>query len=130
MARFKKGDKIVFTVHEVTNTWYRFWEEDGSGWVIDLKGADKFGEPLEDYLQHEATGSAAVNHPSHYCGKIETIDFIEDKLGDGFVPYCLGNVMKYISRYDKKGRPEEDLQKAAKYLEWAIRKLGEGNDGR
>lgn len=64
-----------------------------------------------------------VNHPSHYCGKIETIDFIEDKLGAGFIPYCLGNVIKYISRYDKKGKPLEDLQKAAKYLEWAINKV-------
>ena len=70
----------------------------------------------------------AVNHPSHYCGKIETIDFIEDKLGAGFVPYCLGNVIKYISRYDKKGRPEEDLKKAAVYLDWAIKKVGELNE--
>lgn len=46
--------------------------------------------------------SDMVKHPKHYCGKIETIDYIEDKLGTGFVPYCLGNVIKYISRYDKK----------------------------
>ena len=72
--------------------------------------------------------SDMVKHPKHYCGKIETIDFIEDKLGTGFVPYCLGNVIKYISRYDKKGNPEEDLEKAAVYLEWAIRKLGEENE--
>ncbi len=69
-----------------------------------------------------------VNHPTHYCGNIETIDFIEDKLGAGFVPYCLGNVIKYVSRYDKKGKPQEDLQKAAVYLGWAIRKLGEDNE--
>ena len=69
-----------------------------------------------------------VNHPSHYCGKIETIDFIEDKLGKGFIPYCLGNVIKYICRYDTKGHPEEDLKKAAVYLEWAIRKLGERDE--
>ena len=69
-----------------------------------------------------------VNHPQHYCGKIETIDFIKDKLGAGFVPYCLGNVIKYISRYDKKGRPEEDLKKAAVYLNWAIEELGENNE--
>ena len=70
----------------------------------------------------------AVHKPQHYQGKIETIDFIEDKLGAGFVPYCLGNVIKYISRYDKKGRPEEDLKKAAVYLEWAIKKLEERNE--
>ncbi len=70
-----------------------------------------------------------VKHPRHYMGKIETIDFIEDKLGAaGFVAYCLGNVIKYISRYDKKGNPLEDLKKAAVYLDWAIRKLGENNE--
>lgn len=62
-----------------------------------------------------------VNHPAHYCGAIETIDFIRDKLRqDQFVGYCLGNVLKYISRYDKKGSPVEDLEKAAVYLGWAV----------
>lgn len=65
----------------------------------------------------------AVHSPSHYCGGIETIDFIKDKLGWGFIPYCLGNVIKYVSRYDKKGKPLEDLQKAAVYLQWAIEKM-------
>ena len=63
-----------------------------------------------------------VNHPSHYTdGGIETIDFIRAKLGpDGFRSYCLGNVMKYISRAGKKGDAGEDLKKAKVYLEWAI----------
>lgn len=36
-----------------------------------------------------------VNKPEHYAGtKIEVIDYIEDKqLG-----FCLGNVIKYVSR--------------------------------
>lgn len=56
-----------------------------------------------------------VNHPSHYTdGKIEVIDFIEDK-GLGF---CLGNAVKYISRAGKKdpAKTVEDLKKAAWYL--------------
>jgi len=62
-----------------------------------------------------------VLHPAHYAGEIETIDFIRDKLtADGFRAYCIGNVLKYISRYDKKGAPLEDLQKAQVYLGWAI----------
>ena len=63
-----------------------------------------------------------VRHPEHYTsGKIETIDFIRDKLGpEQFVGYCLGNVLKYVSRYDKKGTPVEDLEKAEVYLRWAI----------
>ena len=58
-----------------------------------------------------------VNHPKHYTtGKIEVIDFIEDKqLG-----FHLGNVVKYIVRANNslKGTPPlEDLQKARWYLD-------------
>lgn len=65
--------------------------------------------------------SSNVHSPSHYTkGGIETIDFIRAKLGpDGFRAYCLGNVLKYVTRWqDKNG--EEDLKKAQVYLEWAI----------
>lgn len=68
-----------------------------------------------------------VNHPAHYCGQIETIDFIRDRLTkEGFAGYCAGNVMKYISRYDKKQDQIEDLQKAGVYLGWLIDTLKEG----
>lgn len=62
-----------------------------------------------------------VNHPNHYCfGKIEVIDYIRDKLtAEEFQGYCIGNVMKYISRWRHKGGVE-DLQKAGVYLGWAI----------
>ncbi len=62
-----------------------------------------------------------VNHPNHYkTGGIETIDYIRAKLGDeGTVAYCMGNVMKYTSRWqDKNGL--EDLKKADWYLDYAI----------
>lgn len=40
-----------------------------------------------------------VNKPQHYAGtNIEVIDYIEDKqLG-----FCLGNVVKYVSRAGRK----------------------------
>lgn len=64
----------------------------------------------------------SVNHPAHYTdGKIEVIDFIEDKkLG-----FHLGNTVKYICRAGKKD-PEktiEDLQKAEWYLRREIQRL-------
>lgn len=63
-----------------------------------------------------------INHPPHYTdGKIEVIDFIEDKkLG-----YHLGNVVKYVCRAGKKdpNKEIEDLQKAAWYLNRKIEKL-------
>lgn len=56
-----------------------------------------------------------VNHPAHYAdGKIEVIDFIEDKqLG-----FHLGNAIKYISRAGKKdpSKKHEDIEKAIWYL--------------
>lgn len=64
----------------------------------------------------------SVNHPSHYTdGKIEVIDYIEDK-GFGF---CLGNVIKYVSRAGKKDKAKEieDLKKAKWYLERRIAEL-------
>lgn len=62
----------------------------------------------------------AVDHPSYYQGKIEVIDFIEDKkLG-----FNLGNCVKYISRAGKKNPDKriEDLKKARWYLDREINK--------
>jgi hypothetical protein len=63
-----------------------------------------------------------VNKPKHYTdGKIEVIDFIEDKnLG-----FHLGNSIKYISRAGKKDPTKEieDLEKAQWYLKRRIEQL-------
>ncbi len=61
-----------------------------------------------------------VNHPPHYkTGGIETIDIIEAKLTrEGFRAYCVGNVIKYITRAEHKGG-DEDLRKA----EWYLKRL-------
>ena len=62
-----------------------------------------------------------INHPTHYThGGIETIDFIEAKE----LSYCLGNVVKYVSRAGHKGDALEDLKKAAWYLRREIKRLG------
>jgi len=61
----------------------------------------------------------AINHPTHYAdGKIEVIDFIEDKK----LNFNLGNVVKYVARAGKKDKSKEleDLQKALWYLEREI----------
>ena len=64
-----------------------------------------------------------VNHPPHYKSDsgIESIDVIE-----GFgLNFHLGNVIKYILRHNKKGKPLEDLKKARWYLDREINKLEE-----
>jgi hypothetical protein len=63
-----------------------------------------------------------VNHPPHYTdGKIEVIDFIEDKN----LNFHRGNAVKYIARAGKKdkSREIEDLQKAAWYIDREIKRL-------
>ena len=64
-----------------------------------------------------------VNHPAHYGGRdnpYEAIKVIEAwQLG-----FCLGNVVKYISRAEHKGNAVEDLKKAAWYLNRRIEQLG------
>ena len=69
-----------------------------------------------------------VNHPSHYTdGKIEVIDFIEDK----WLNFHRGNAVKYIARAGKKDSAKEieDLEKAVWYLQREIKRLkGEKND--
>lgn len=71
----------------------------------------------------------AVNSPSHYnSGAIETIDYIEDQLTpEAFEGYCVGNILKYLSRYRFKNGLE-DLQKARWHLNRLIDSM-EGRDG-
>lgn len=72
-------------------------------------------------ILRETAKDDKVNHPNHYTsGDIETIDYIRDKLTpEEYQGYCVGNVMKYTSRWRKKDGVQ-DLEKAAVYLQWAI----------
>jgi hypothetical protein len=69
--------------------------------------------------------SDVVNHPKHYTtGKIEVIDFIEDKE----LNFNLGNVVKYVARTGRKktsgksleAKALEDLKKAQWYIQREI----------
>ena len=69
--------------------------------------------------------SDMINHPQHYTlGKIEVIDFIEDK----GLNFNLGNVVKYVARAGHKkssgksmdAKTLEDLKKARWYIEREI----------
>ena len=62
-----------------------------------------------------------VNHPPHYNQHgVECIDAIKATTGDNFKDYLKGNIMKYLWRFNYKGKPEEDLQKAKWYLDRLI----------
>lgn len=66
-----------------------------------------------------------VSHPSHYCaGGIETIDIVKAKMPpERFRGFLQGNVIKYVTRAEFKGKQLEDLKKASWYLDRLITEL-------
>lgn len=71
----------------------------------------------------EATTNSEVNHPKHYTSgltsrPLECIDVSR------YLPFALGNAVKYVWRAGLKGdkaKAQEDLEKAHWYLEdWSI----------
>ena len=64
-----------------------------------------------------------VNRPHHYnSGNIECIDAIKESMEpEQFLGYLKGNCLKYLWRYEYKGKPVEDLRKARWYLERLIK---------
>ena len=68
-----------------------------------------------------------VNHPSHYGGKDNTYEAI--KVIEAWdLDFCLGNVVKYLSRAGKKSdKKVEDLEKALWYLNREIENLKKKN---
>lgn len=70
----------------------------------------------------------AVHSPKHYQLEdgTEAVEHIRSLLGDdGFKSYAIGNALKYISRYEGKGNPIQDLNKAKEYLGMVIDVLSE-----
>lgn len=90
---------------------------------IPCQEIDTQATPIKKDIAESAKkeNDSAVDHPSYYQGKIEVIDFIEDK----HLGFNLGNCVKYISRAGKKN-PEkllEDLKKARWYLDREIKNM-------
>lgn len=63
--------------------------------------------------------SDEIHHPDHYTWKgTECKDVIETMVTglSGIEAYYMGNIIKYLYRYPKKGTLETDLAKAAQYM--------------
>lgn len=72
-------------------------------------------------------GNDPVNHPAHYTfSKYEVAD-----VADEWYPTepHLWQANKYLARWDKKGDPVENLEKAIWYIQRKINKLKEPKDG-
>lgn len=65
-----------------------------------------------------------VNHPNHYGGEKNTYEAIK-VIEAWHLGFCLGNVVKYISRAGKKNQDTliEDLEKAKWYLDRELQRL-------
>ena len=90
-----------------------------------LQSANDFLEMCRETGALIGEGTVAednINSPKHYRLpglNIESIDIIRAILGKYFKWFCLGNIIKYILRAEKKNGLE-DYKKARKYLNWLI----------
>lgn len=60
-----------------------------------------------------------INRPKHYTqGTVECISAIESAISGlpAFEAYCVGNIIKYVWRYSRKGELDS-LEKATWYLD-------------
>lgn len=116
------SDKCFPCVWQNSQTGY--WPNYEAVEVVSVRDWEAYSEDATNWQGYTAIKTVTkdnVNSPSHYTqGGIETIDYIKAKLGkEGCINYCMGNVMKYTSRWqDKNGL--EDLKKAQWYLNYAI----------
>lgn len=67
---------------------------------------------------HDSKLEDVINKPKHYHqGGIDVIGFSQSQFSkDELKGFCRINVIKYLTRYDRKGKPKEDLEKAQFYL--------------
>lgn len=108
---------------------YYYVDDDGEDESMDTISHDslpRFFEVIRNTTPGiEVGASDNVNHPSHYTqGGVEVIDIIAQitrGYSDGFHAYCVGNTLKYLARAPHKhAEIDEDVRKAAKYLEFII----------
>lgn len=68
-----------------------------------------------------------VEKPDHYNkGAIEAIEAIKASMpANEFNGYLKGNALKYLWRYDYKGKPIEDLRKCRWYIERLIKEINQ-----
>ena len=72
------------------------------------------GKYNEEQIIQEISEYVNNTYDQHYSeGEVQTLDFIE-ACGDAKA-FCRSNILKYASRYDKKGTPRKDILKIIHY---------------
>jgi len=112
-----------------------FWEDNGSIYITGGDRSDNisFGEGAqvnldnfpttntrwkydEEKILKELSDYISGTYNQHYSAgtdKVQTLDLIE-ACGDG-ESFCRSNILKYASRYDKKGTARRDILKILHY---------------
>lgn len=120
---FRKDTEIVVNASPLLKGVYSTKDEQGREYLIH--------EKFLNFTKEKETKIKDNINPQHYKNGtrgIETIDTIIELLGEeGFFNYCVGNIIKYVSRYEYKNGLE-DLRKAKWYSEIIIKKLFEDVD--
>lgn len=85
------------------------------------KNSDEIISTIKDIISSAFTKDNSVLREQvggiHYKGF--TIDPVKIAM-DNKLDFCQGNAIKYIMRYDKKGTPLQDLEKAKHYIDLLI----------
>ena len=83
--------------------------------IPDSKNENRF-KYSESRIIKELADYISATYNQHYSAgddKIQTLDLI-DACGDG-ESFCRSNILKYASRYDKKGTARRDIMKILHY---------------
>lgn len=103
-----------------TDSTYSFikWEDEEPYEIPRNKKAIQTVKEYIDSKVEQMSDSDLINKPDHYhSGSIDVIKFSEENFtAEEMKGFYRINAIKYLTRYDKKGTPEEDLQKADFYL--------------
>ena len=119
-------DKLTFKKNKLGEpTFDEYMKRLNSSWVFDnTTPADAIA--VNDSEQFKDCWDEAefdtINNPSHYnTGSIECIEAIDECMNiEQFKGYLRGNCLKYLWRFDYKGKPLEDLKKSRWYLDKLI----------
>jgi hypothetical protein len=125
---YKPDANTVYHASEFADCWDRLRKEHPAlepascNPSLDRAMLAAHNEKLSDELKN-------VTKPYHYnTGNIECIEAIEESMSSvAFKGYLKGNCLKYLWRYDYKGKQVEDLQKAGWYLNKLTKMVAEEN---
>ena len=102
----------------MTNAWSLLYDElkmDENTFDIKMTESRRY-KYSEDSILKELSDYISATYNQHYSAgddKIQTLDLIE-ACGDG-ESFCRSNILKYASRYDKKGTARRDIMKILHY---------------